>query len=1041
MGRTRPPSVYVRIRHRRTSRQDRRSDFRRHPRRDPRAGSGRARRVRNARHDRPGRSSPAKSPRAATSTSRRSSAASSATSATRARKYGFDAETCAVLSAIHEQSRDIGQGVDTGGAGDQGLMFGFACRETRRADAAADHARAQARARAVGSAPRRRARLPPAGRQVAGHRRVRRRHARCASTRSSLSTQHSADGRRRSTITRRPDRAASSSTIIPADDDGQEHEDLRQSDGTLRDRRSARRRRRHRPQDHRRHLRRRGAARRRRVLGQGSDEGRSLGVLHGALHREERRRGRPRRSRDGAARVRDRRRRSGLGARRHVGHRQDRRREDRRARARALQAHAARHHRVARSAPADLPQDRGVRPLRPHRARVHLGADRQGRRAARRTPGSSPARSARASACCARLHRSGDGGPRGRRRACTSSLTLPPARASRSTAPSPARSSSAPITSTRRDRTAAASVDEIAAAAARAGPARSSSSPITATRTRAPDPPSYRHGVLVIDAVEISTDGGHVVALGSARAPRRIRWPASARDVIDDIHRLGGRAVVAHPDSPKPELRWRARTACRTTASSGSTSTPSGATSRRCACSAAALRSLVRPAESIASLLRAADARRCSAGTRRRAARRVVRRRGARRARAHRLAATATSRARRTLLRAAELRGDVPHAGAGRRARRAAVRDAPATTPRSVLGAIVSGRSFSIVRALAGPAVARVRGDAGRRTRAWAATRSSQRDGRTTFRAAVSGGAGRARRPAARTAGRSRRGRQRRTSSRGQTTRARTASRSFCPAAGVPWIVSNPIYVACLRRRADGPPRHPADASRRVAAVPLDAAWTIEKERVVRRHDRALTPAGTRLPLRARPRRAAAASTRRWRHVGRRRQPASIACEFTARADRPMRVSVQLRLPGGGDGAALAPIGLPRRDAAARSSLRVCRTSSRSTTPRPPAPDRRADSRALLVRRRHGQHADRASAGTDRGSPTSRLGTIGCSDRAGNLRPHRQRQVGRRARGTGGWRPRRRARAGSRPACPTARKNVFTSQYATRRGSIARPMP
>jgi S-adenosylmethionine synthetase len=45
-------------------------------------------------------------------------------------KYGYDADTCAVLSAIHEQSRDIGQGVDTGGAGDQGMMFGFACRET-----------------------------------------------------------------------------------------------------------------------------------------------------------------------------------------------------------------------------------------------------------------------------------------------------------------------------------------------------------------------------------------------------------------------------------------------------------------------------------------------------------------------------------------------------------------------------------------------------------------------------------------------------------------------------------------------------------------------------------------------------------------------------------------------------------------------------------------------------------------------------------------------------------------------------------------------
>jgi S-adenosylmethionine synthetase len=45
-------------------------------------------------------------------------------------KYGYDADTCSVLSAIHEQSRDIGQGVDTGGAGDQGLMFGYANRET-----------------------------------------------------------------------------------------------------------------------------------------------------------------------------------------------------------------------------------------------------------------------------------------------------------------------------------------------------------------------------------------------------------------------------------------------------------------------------------------------------------------------------------------------------------------------------------------------------------------------------------------------------------------------------------------------------------------------------------------------------------------------------------------------------------------------------------------------------------------------------------------------------------------------------------------------
>jgi hypothetical protein len=72
---------------------------------------------------------------------------------------------------------------------------------------------------------------------------------------------------------------------------------------------------------------------------------------------------------------------------------------------------------------------------------------------------------------------------------------------------------------------------------------------------RLPDRPAYHEGVLVIDGVEVSTDDGHVVAVGLPRAPYPLG--GEARDVVEDIARLGGFSVAAHPDSPRDALRWR----------------------------------------------------------------------------------------------------------------------------------------------------------------------------------------------------------------------------------------------------------------------------------------------------------------------------------------------------------------------------------------------------------------------------------------------------------------------------------------------------
>ena len=71
---------------------------------------------------------------------------------------------------------------------------------------------------------------------------------------------------------------------------------------------------------------------------------------------------------------------------------------------------------------------------------------------------------------------------------------------------------------------------------------------------RTPSRPAYHSGVLVVDGVEVSGDDGHVVALGLPKMPYPLA--GEVRDIVEDVARMGGMAVAAHPGSSKPGLRW-----------------------------------------------------------------------------------------------------------------------------------------------------------------------------------------------------------------------------------------------------------------------------------------------------------------------------------------------------------------------------------------------------------------------------------------------------------------------------------------------------
>lgn len=130
---------------------------------------------------------------------------------------------------------------------------------------------------------------------------------------------------------------------------------------------------------------------------------------------------------------------------------------------------------------------------------------------------------------------------------------LPPA--TRRTAPPPASTvrGAFHIHSDRSD--GSGSVEAIAAAASRAGLQF-----IILTDhgdgTRTPEAPAYRSGVLTIDGVELNTTSGHYAAIGLPASPYPIA--GTPDDVIEDVHRLGGFGIAAHPGSPRPSLSWQA---------------------------------------------------------------------------------------------------------------------------------------------------------------------------------------------------------------------------------------------------------------------------------------------------------------------------------------------------------------------------------------------------------------------------------------------------------------------------------------------------
>ena len=320
---------------------------------------------------------------------------------------GFSADSCAVINAIDKQSPDIAQGVDSAyetrtdpsdedeldiaGAGDQGMMFGYASDETPELmplpiSLAHKLAFRLAEVRKDGTLDY----LRPDGKTQVS---VRYRDGRpVAIEKLLISTQH-----REGVEAQIPDDLWKHVVVPVLPEDLYDAEQLRRDflvnptgrfviggpvgDAGLTGRKII--------VDTYGGMARHGGGA---FSGKDPSEGRPLGRLRGPLRGQERRRRRPGRALRGPGRLRDRRRAPGLDHGRDVRHREDRPLTDRCARPRALRPPPGRLPRVPQAPPADLPEDRRLRPLRPRGRGLHVGEDRQGGHAAR---GRRPRRSRR----------------------------------------------------------------------------------------------------------------------------------------------------------------------------------------------------------------------------------------------------------------------------------------------------------------------------------------------------------------------------------------------------------------------------------------------------------------------------------------------------------------------------------------------------------------------------------------------------------------------------------------------------------------------